>query len=137
MVTRVSAAARLAVGQWPTPESVSDQLLTALQAASDAATDPEQKFKFVLRQRRSEDLGVVSWLASWLRSLLPPTADDSGGKLKPERRPLAVAAKRLGCSVRHRSRLIAAGEIRVVRLGPRLVRVHPADLEAYVESRRE
>jgi hypothetical protein len=45
VVSRVTAEARRVVGQWPTPESLSDQLVAALREASDRTTDAEQKSK--------------------------------------------------------------------------------------------
>jgi excisionase family DNA binding protein len=50
---------------------------------------------------------------------------------------LAEAAKLLGISVRHLSRLVSAGQLPVVKLSTRVVRISPADLAAYIESRRE
>jgi excisionase family DNA binding protein len=50
---------------------------------------------------------------------------------------LAEAAKVLGISVRHLSRLISLGQLPVVKLSTRVVRISPADLDAYIESRRE
>ncbi|MGA2873744.1 MAG: helix-turn-helix domain-containing protein [Candidatus Dormibacteria bacterium] len=49
---------------------------------------------------------------------------------------LSDAAKRLGISTRHLARLLAPGDLPVVRLSPRVVRIAPADLDAYVESRK-
>lgn len=40
-------------------------------------------------------------------------------------------AERWGCSRRHVELLVAAGELRCMRFGPRLTRFHPADIEAY------
>jgi excisionase family DNA binding protein len=50
---------------------------------------------------------------------------------------LGEVARRLGISPRSLARLIAAGELPVVRLSARVVRISPADLAAYIESRRE
>lgn len=43
----------------------------------------------------------------------------------------------LGVSTRHLSRLIAAGDLPVVRLSQRVVRVRPEDLATNVASRLE
>jgi excisionase family DNA binding protein len=50
---------------------------------------------------------------------------------------LGKVARRLGISPRSLSRLIASGELPVVRLSARVVRLSPSDLAAYIESRRE
>ena len=50
---------------------------------------------------------------------------------------LGEVARRLGISPRSLARLIAAGELPVVRLSARVVRISPADLDTYIESRRE
>jgi len=47
-VRGVTAAARQAVGQWPTPESLTEQLAAAFSEAADAEKDPERTGK--LRQ---------------------------------------------------------------------------------------
>jgi len=44
-VTGVSDAARRAVGQWPSAETVADSLLDALSTAADSEQDPERKSK--------------------------------------------------------------------------------------------
>lgn len=48
MVSGVTAAARQAVGQWPTPESLVDQLAAAFGDAAEAEPDAEKKSR--LRQ---------------------------------------------------------------------------------------
>jgi excisionase family DNA binding protein len=50
---------------------------------------------------------------------------------------LADAAKILKVSTRHLSRVIARGEIPVVRLSPRVVRIERSALIAYIEGKRE
>jgi hypothetical protein len=42
-VTEVTAAARRAVGQWPTAESLTEQLATAFSEAAEGEPDPERK----------------------------------------------------------------------------------------------
>jgi DNA-binding MarR family transcriptional regulator len=54
-ITSVTAAARQAVGQWPTPESLVDRLAEAFGNAAERESDPEQKSR--LRQ-------VASFLGS-------------------------------------------------------------------------
>ena len=51
---------------------------------------------------------------------------------------ISETAKRLSCSTRMVRRLVATGRLRVVRLGEtaRSDRVHPDDLEAFVQVRR-
>ena len=46
-------------------------------------------------------------------------------------------AERLGISIPHAYRLAQTGEIPCVRLGKRAVRFDQADVEAYIEARRE
>lgn len=43
MVTRVSSEARRLVGQWPTPEALTDRVIAELTAAANAEPDPEKK----------------------------------------------------------------------------------------------
>ena len=43
MVSGVTAAARRAVGQWPSPESMTDRLLAALDSAAEQEEDPARK----------------------------------------------------------------------------------------------
>ena len=50
---------------------------------------------------------------------------------------LGEVARRLGVSPRSLSRLIASGELPVVRLSARVVRIAPSDLASYIEARRE
>lgn len=45
MVSAVSAEARRLVGQWPTPEALTDQILEGLSSAANAETDPVRKSK--------------------------------------------------------------------------------------------
>ncbi|MGC2295317.1 MAG: helix-turn-helix domain-containing protein [Candidatus Dormiibacterota bacterium] len=49
---------------------------------------------------------------------------------------LGEVARRLGISPRSLSRLIASGELPVVRLSARVVRISPSDLTAYIEARK-
>lgn len=42
-ISRITPAARRVVGQWPTPESLVDQLAAAFAAAADKESDAEQK----------------------------------------------------------------------------------------------
>ena len=49
---------------------------------------------------------------------------------------LAEVARRLGISPRSLSRLIASGDLPVVRLSSRVIRVSPADLADYIERKR-
>jgi hypothetical protein len=46
-VTSVTPAARRAVGQWPTGESLIEQLTSGLSRAAEQETDPEQKRRLV------------------------------------------------------------------------------------------
>ena len=46
------------------------------------------------------------------------------------------AAERLGISVRALARLIAAGELAVVEVGPRTSRVVDRDIDEFIEARR-
>lgn len=48
---------------------------------------------------------------------------------------LGETARRLGISPRSLARLVASGDLKVVRLSTRSVRVRPSDLETYIESR--
>lgn len=61
-------------------------------------------------------------------------ASSRGGE-KPE--PLllskAAAAHSLNVSVRQLTRFVASGQLTPIRLGPRLVRFTPAELEAFVD----
>jgi excisionase family DNA binding protein len=50
---------------------------------------------------------------------------------------LGEVARRLGISPRSLSRLIASGELPVLRLSARSVRISRTDLAAYIEARRE
>ena len=43
MVTRVAPLARIATGQWPSPESFADRLVKALETASEEAADGSEK----------------------------------------------------------------------------------------------
>lgn len=45
-------------------------------------------------------------------------------------------AERLCCSTKSVRRLVAAGDLPVIRIG-RMVRVHPSDLERFVRVHRE
>lgn len=45
MVTRVTAGARRAVGQWPTIDTFSDRLVAALRDAAEHESDPVKKTK--------------------------------------------------------------------------------------------
>jgi excisionase family DNA binding protein len=45
------------------------------------------------------------------------------------------AARELNLSVRTLDELIATGQLRVIRLGRRLVRIRPADLEKLIRGR--
>lgn len=47
VIGRMTPAARRATGLWPSPESVTDRMLTALDEQIDAAQDPERKSKLV------------------------------------------------------------------------------------------
>jgi predicted DNA-binding transcriptional regulator AlpA len=47
------------------------------------------------------------------------------------------AARALSISVRQLSRFVAAGQLHPVRLGPRLVRFTPAELEAFMRRRSQ
>jgi excisionase family DNA binding protein len=49
---------------------------------------------------------------------------------------LGEVSRRLRISPRSLARLVASGDLRVVRLSARVVRIRPADLDAYIESRR-
>jgi hypothetical protein len=42
-ITKVTATARRAVGQWPAPEGLVDQLAAAFAAAAEKEPDPEEK----------------------------------------------------------------------------------------------
>lgn len=50
---------------------------------------------------------------------------------------LGEVARRLGISPRSLARLISAGDLAVVRVSTRVVRISPADLAAYIASKRE
>jgi excisionase family DNA binding protein len=50
---------------------------------------------------------------------------------------LAETAKLLKISTRHLARVISAGDLPVVRVTARVVRISPADLDAYIEGKRE
>lgn len=77
------------------------------------------------------DFGRYRTLTAALRSVHWDPADSR--KLLT----LAEAAKLRGISVGHLSRVISAGQLPVVKLSTRVVRIAPADLDAYIESRRE
>lgn len=60
-VNKIYPAARRAVGQWPTPETVAERLLTALESAAEAEQDEDKRTK--LRQ-------VAGFLGSTGKDLL-------------------------------------------------------------------
>lgn len=49
--------------------------------------------------------------------------------LPPNRIPMTEAARRLGLDVRTIRRLIAAGKLPAYRIGPKVIRIDPADLD--------
>jgi excisionase family DNA binding protein len=73
---------------------------------------------------------IFPWRGALLLPIPPPA-------YLPRCNIRARAAKRLGISVRHLSRVIAAGDLPVVRLGTRVVRISPADLDRYIAAKRE
>lgn len=56
-VMAITAEARRAVGQWPTPENVADRLLAALEQAADEATDEERKSRLRRAAESMRNLG--------------------------------------------------------------------------------
>lgn len=56
-ITNIRPAARRAVGQWPTPESLVDQLLTALEGLQEDAIDPAKKSRLAAARRGLLELG--------------------------------------------------------------------------------
>jgi hypothetical protein len=59
-ISGVTERARRAVGAWPTPESVVDQLVQALTATAERERDPERESK--LKE-------VAAWLAGGMRDV--------------------------------------------------------------------
>ena len=70
MVTAVHGPARRALGTWPSPEGIADQLVAALRDAADRTDDPEEEGR--LRDAAEElSVGVVkSVLVSYITRLL-------------------------------------------------------------------
>lgn len=66
-----------------------------------------------------------------MTSPISPPAPDPKALLSIE-----AASKRLGVSRRTLYSRIALGHVRVVRLGGRVVRIDPEDLDGYVASRK-
>jgi hypothetical protein len=69
-VTGVTERARIAVGQWPSPETLMTGLVRALERAADDEPEPERKSK--LRTAAAILVGVARDVAvGWAANALP------------------------------------------------------------------